>query len=60
MTNDTRREKMALAVTLALVMAFVVLISWYLIELFAGPNPRDPLTKAGGLSPDQDIHRQVN
>jgi hypothetical protein len=34
---------------------FVFVLTWLLVQVFLPPDPRDPLTKAGGLKPTQDI-----
>jgi hypothetical protein len=57
MADNARRETAVVAVTLALATVFIVLMAWFLVEVLVGPDPRDPLTKAGGLKPEQDIRR---
>jgi hypothetical protein len=34
----------------------VVLMTWYLIGVFFPRDMNDPLAKAGGLKPEQNIH----
>jgi hypothetical protein len=57
MEDFTKREALAFGIALALAAVFVVRFTWFVIETFVLSDPRDPLTKAGGLKPEQDIHR---
>jgi hypothetical protein len=55
----TKRDVAITAAGIIIAAVFVAVLSWFLVEVFAGPDPRDPLTKAGGLKPTQAI-RKVN
>jgi hypothetical protein len=53
----TKRDILTLAVVITFATILVGLLTWLLWETFVPSDPRDPLTKAGGLRPEQDIHR---
>jgi hypothetical protein len=36
--------------------ALVVLLTWYLLGVFFPRDMNDPLVRAGGLKPEQNIH----
>jgi hypothetical protein len=57
MIEFTKREIAVIAAVIVLATTFVVVLTWFLVEVFAGPDSRDPLTKAGGLNPAQDIRK---
>jgi hypothetical protein len=55
MAGLTKRD---VAITVAGIIIAAVLVSilaWCLVRMFAPSDPRDPLTKAGGLNRAQDI-----
>jgi hypothetical protein len=57
MDDLTKRELAIIAAGIIITPVFVSVLAWVLVELFARPDPRDPLTKAGGLAPTQDIRK---
>jgi hypothetical protein len=57
MADNTKRD--AVLVVAAIGLTAVLVATWVLIQLFIPSDPRDPLTKAGGLKPEQDIRTHV-
>jgi hypothetical protein len=55
--HNTRRDAVLVVAAIGLPAVFVALLTWFLVQLLVPSDPRDPLTKAGGLRPEQDIHR---
>jgi hypothetical protein len=59
-TNHGRQSKRDLAIIVAgIIIATVltVVATWVLIGIISRSDPRDPMTKAGGLGPTQDIRK---
>jgi hypothetical protein len=57
MDGLTKRDVAITAAGIIIAAVLVAVLSWFLVEVFAKPDPRDPLTKAGGLNPAQDIRK---
>jgi hypothetical protein len=57
MADSTKRDAILAVAAISLTAVFVALLTWILIQLLIPSDLRDPLTKAGGLKPEQDIHR---
>jgi hypothetical protein len=57
MAASNKRDAAVLVVVITFTTILVGLLAWLLIELFVPSDPRDPLTKAGGLAPTQDIRK---
>jgi predicted permease len=56
--NDfTKRELAIIVAVIIIATAFMFALTWFLLQVFFPPDPRDPLTKAGGLKPTQDIRK---
>jgi hypothetical protein len=51
----TRREIVIVVIALIAVVALTVEGTYYGLHKFLLDNPNDPLTKQGGLKPDQQI-----
>jgi hypothetical protein len=57
MDGLTKRDVAITAAGIIIVAVLVSIVAWCLIRVFAPSDPRDPLTKAGGLNPTQDIRK---
>jgi hypothetical protein len=60
-TNHGRQSKRDVAIIAAgIIIATVLTVAatWVFVGTISRSDPRDPLTKAGGLSPQQDILRK--
>jgi hypothetical protein len=57
MVGFTKREIAVIAAVIILTTVFVFVLTWFLVEVLFPQGPRDPLTKAGGLKPTQDIRK---
>jgi hypothetical protein len=54
MDQYTKRELATLVVGMFIAAVLTLLATYYTIQFFVA-DPNDPLTKAGGLKPDQTI-----
>jgi hypothetical protein len=53
--NDfTKRELAIIVAVIIIATAFMFALTWFLVQVFF---PSDPLTKAGGLKPTQNIRK---
>jgi hypothetical protein len=60
-TNHGRQSKRDVAVIVAgIIIATVltVVTTWFFVGIISRSDPRDPLTKAGGLKPEQDVRKK--
>jgi hypothetical protein len=57
MDDLTKRELAIIAAGIIITSVMVAALSWLLVYAFLPSDPRDPLTKAGGLAPTQDIRK---
>jgi len=57
MDGLTKRDVAITAAGIIIAAVLVSIFAWCLVLLFALSDPRDPLTKAGGLKPTQDIRK---
>jgi hypothetical protein len=55
MDGLTKRDVAITAAGIIIAAVLVSILAWCLVRMFAPSDPRDPLTKAGGLRPTQDI-----
>jgi hypothetical protein len=56
--NDlTKRDVAITGAGIIIAAVLVSILAWCLVRVFAPSDPRDPLTKAGGLKPTQDIRK---
>jgi hypothetical protein len=55
---DDYAKRAAALIVAGIVIATILFASiiWFLVS-FVAPDPRSPLTKAGGLKPTQDIRK---
>jgi hypothetical protein len=58
MDDLTKRELAIIAAGIIITVVLETVLSWLLVYAFVPSDPRDPLTKAGGLSPMQDIRKK--
>jgi hypothetical protein len=57
MADNTGRDGVLVVAAIGLTAVFVALLTWILVQLLVPSDPRDPLTKAGGFRPEQDIRK---
>jgi hypothetical protein len=57
MDDLTKRDVAITAAGIIIAAVLVSILAWCLVRVFAPSDPRDPLTKAGGLAPTQDIRK---
>jgi hypothetical protein len=57
MADLTKRELAIIAAGIITTVVLATVLSWLLVYAFLPSDPRDPLTKAGGLAPTQDIRK---
>jgi hypothetical protein len=58
MDDYTKRDAAIIAAGIIIATVLVVVLTWYLVNVFVPSDPRDPQTKAGGLKPEQDIRKK--
>ena len=58
MADFTKREVAIIAAGILIATVLIVVATWFLVGIIAPSDPRDPLTKAGGLKPTQDIRNK--
>jgi hypothetical protein len=57
MDGLTKRDVAITAAGIIIAAVLVSILAWCLVRVVAPPDPRDSLTKAGGLAPTQDIRK---
>ena len=57
MNGLTKRDVAITAAGIIIAAVLVSILAWCFVRVFAPSDPRDPLTKAGGLAPTQDIRK---
>jgi hypothetical protein len=57
MDGLTKRDVAITAAGIIIAAVLVSILAWCLVRVFAPSDPRDPLTKAGGLKPTQYIRK---
>jgi hypothetical protein len=58
MDGLTKRDVTITAAGIIIAAVLVSILAWCFVRVFAPSDPRDPLTKAGGLAPAQDIRKR--
>ena len=58
MADFTKRDVAIIAAGIIVATVLTVIATWLLVGIIAPTDPRDPLTKAGGLKSDQDIRKK--
>jgi len=57
MDDLTRRDVAITGAGIIIAAVLVSILAWCFVRVFAPSDPRDPLIKAGGLKPTQDIQK---
>jgi hypothetical protein len=58
MADFTKRDVAIIAAGIIIATVLIVVATWVFVGIISRSDPHDPLTKAGGLSPQQDIRKK--